>query len=199
MIHSFKLSNGSQKHPVISPDPSEVGHQHLIELKAGLEHDHLPPTNEETLVQKELAWGHRTGQWQSRSRRQPCVLIPQGGHRVVPWVSCSVQFSSVRWLSHVRLFETPWTAAHPASLSITNSRRLPKIMSTESVMPSNHLISLSSHLPARLQPAKSLPIRAHLMEAMPISRPSSSLRCTWAAWGYTAIMPASDNRAWSIV
>ena len=55
MIHSFKLSNGSQKHPVISPNPSEVGHQHLIELKAGLEHDHPPPTNEETLVQKELA------------------------------------------------------------------------------------------------------------------------------------------------
>ena len=55
MIHSFKLSNGSQKHPVISPNPSEEGHQHLIELKTGLEHDHPPPTNEETLVQKELA------------------------------------------------------------------------------------------------------------------------------------------------
>ena len=42
--------------------------------------------------------------------------------------------------SHVWLFETPWTAAHQASLSITNSRSPPKPMSIESVMPSNHLI-----------------------------------------------------------
>ena len=47
---------------------------------------------------------------------------------------------SVQLLSHVQLFATPWTAAHQASLSITNSWSLPKIMSTESVMPSNHLI-----------------------------------------------------------
>ena len=43
-------------------------------------------------------------------------------------------------LSHVRLFATPWTAAHHASLSITNSQSLLKLMSIESVMPSNHLI-----------------------------------------------------------
>ena len=51
-----------------------------------------------------------------------------------------LQFSSVQLLSHVRLFATPWTAAHQASLSITNSRSLPRLMSIESVMPSNHLI-----------------------------------------------------------
>ena len=50
------------------------------------------------------------------------------------------QFSSVQSLSHVRLFVTPWTAAHQASLSITNSQRLFKLMSVESVMSSNHLI-----------------------------------------------------------
>ena len=43
-------------------------------------------------------------------------------------------------LSRVRLFVTPWTAACQASLSITNSRSLVKLMSIESVMPSNHLI-----------------------------------------------------------
>ena len=43
-------------------------------------------------------------------------------------------------LSHVRLFVTPWTAAHQAYLCITNSHSLPKLMSIESVMPSNHLI-----------------------------------------------------------
>ena len=48
--------------------------------------------------------------------------------------------SSVQSLSHVRLFVTPWTAALQASLSITNSQSLPRLMSIESVMPSNHLI-----------------------------------------------------------
>ena len=50
------------------------------------------------------------------------------------------QFSSVQSFSRVQLFATPWTAAHQASLSITNSRSSPKPMSIESVMPSNHLI-----------------------------------------------------------
>ena len=50
------------------------------------------------------------------------------------------QFSSVQSLSRVRLFATPWIAAHQASLSITNSWSLLKLMSIESVMPSNHLI-----------------------------------------------------------
>ena len=54
--------------------------------------------------------------------------------------SHSVQFSSVQSLSHVWLFATSWTAALQASLSITNSRSLPKLMSIELVMPSNHLI-----------------------------------------------------------
>ena len=50
------------------------------------------------------------------------------------------QFSSVQLLSHVRLLATPGTAACQASLSITNSWSLLKLMSIESVMPSNHLI-----------------------------------------------------------
>ena len=49
-------------------------------------------------------------------------------------------FSSVQSLSRVRLFVTPWTAARQASLSITSSRSLLKLMSIESVMPSSHLI-----------------------------------------------------------
>ena len=57
----------------------------------------------------------------------------------------SVQFSSVQSLSRVWLFATPWTAAHQASLSITNSRSSLKLVSIESVMPSSHLI-LSSPL-----------------------------------------------------
>ena len=51
-----------------------------------------------------------------------------------------VQFCLVQSLSHVQLFATPWTTARQASLSITNSWSLLKLMSIESVMPSNHLI-----------------------------------------------------------
>ena len=51
-----------------------------------------------------------------------------------------LQFSSVQWLSCIQLFVTPWTAAHQASLSITNSHSLLKLMSIELVRPSNHLI-----------------------------------------------------------
>ena len=104
MIHSFKLSNGSQKHPAISPDPSEVGHQHLIELKEGLEHNRLPPTNEETGPEGTCP---RVQKWSVAKQKQKTALFPLG-----PWVSWSFQFSSVQSLSHVRLFATPWTAAH---------------------------------------------------------------------------------------
>ena len=53
-----------------------------------------------------------------------------------------VPFSSVQSFSLVQLFVTPLTTAHQAFLSVTNSQSLPKLMSTESVMPSNHLILL---------------------------------------------------------
>ena len=51
-----------------------------------------------------------------------------------------VEFSSVQSLSSVQLFVTPWTAAHQASLSITNYQSLLKIISIESVTPSNTFI-----------------------------------------------------------
>ena len=54
----------------------------------------------------------------------------------------AVQFSPVPSLSHVQLFVTPWTTAHQVSLSIATSWSLPKLMSIESVMPSNNLISV---------------------------------------------------------
>ena len=57
-----------------------------------------------------------------------------------PTYDTSVQFSSVQSFSHVRLFATPWTATRQASLSNTNSQSLPKLMSIELAMPSNHLI-----------------------------------------------------------
>ena len=51
-----------------------------------------------------------------------------------------LKFSLVQLLSHIRLFATPWTPTHQASLSIANSQSLLKLMCIESVVPSNHLI-----------------------------------------------------------
>ena len=67
-------------------------------------------------------------------------------HNIIYFFTCLAVLSyllgsaSVQSLSHVRLFATPWTATHQASLSITNSRSLLKLMSIESGMPSNLLI-----------------------------------------------------------
>ena len=52
----------------------------------------------------------------------------------------NLQISSVQLLSHIQPLVTPWTAAHQASLSITNSQSLLKLMSIVLVMPFNHLI-----------------------------------------------------------
>ena len=62
------------------------------------------------------------------------VIITDSNNQVV--IS---NISSVHSLSHVRLFVTPWTVARQASLSITNSQSLLKLMSIDSVMPSKHL------------------------------------------------------------
>ena len=78
------------------------------------------------------------------------LLLGERGNLGGPWVGKmpsprvgSVQFSSVAQLC---LFATPWTAPHQASLSITNSQSLLKLMSMESMMPSNHLILCRSLL-----------------------------------------------------
>ena len=63
------------------------------------------------------------------------------------------QFISVQSLSRVQLFATPWTTARQASLSITNSQSLPKLMSIESVTPSNHLILCCPLLPSSIFPS----------------------------------------------
>ena len=73
------------------------------------------------------------------------------------------QFSSVLLLNRVQPFATPWTAAWQASLSITNSWSLFKLMSIESVMPSNHLILCHS---PRLSPSTLPSIRVFSNESV---------------------------------
>ena len=81
--------------------------------------------------------------------QDPCIgsvefqaLEPQGSphYTVLRWYLTLFLFTLVQSLSPVQHFVTPWTAACQASLSITNCRSLLKLMSIESVMPSNHLI-----------------------------------------------------------
>ena len=73
------------------------------------------------------------------------------GRVCFPFMGQIYSVSSVQFLNHVCLFATPRTAARQASQSITNSQSLLKLMSVESVMPSNHLIlhrPFSSCLPS---------------------------------------------------
>ena len=80
---------------------------------------------------------------------QPCPFVSVSSMaalelQIQGWIAAAEilgpQFSSVQSLSRVRLFATPWTIACQTSLSIANSQSLLKLMSIESVMPSNHLI-----------------------------------------------------------
>ena len=93
------------------------------------------------------------------------------------------QFSSAQLLSRVWLFVTPWTAALQASLSITNSRSPPKLMSIESVMPSNHLILCR---PLLLLPSIFPSIRVFSNE--------SALRIRWPKyWSFSFNMRPSNE------
>ena len=74
------------------------------------------------------------------------LSFPASGSFVTSHFVPRFQSSSVQSLNCVRLFVTPWTAAHQASLSITNFRSLLRLMSIELVMPSNHLILCRPHL-----------------------------------------------------
>ena len=96
----------------------------------------------------------------------------------------TIQFSSVHLLSHVRLFATPWTTAHQASLSITNSQSPPKPMSIKSVIPSNHLILRH---PLLLWPSVFPSIRV-------FSNESALLRIRWPKyWSFSfSIIPSKE-------
>ena len=100
-------------------------------------------------------WGWWSGEWGKEGEEIPLflLLIPFHQSPFVPLSSNAhngnghvLNISSVQSLSCVWLFATPWTAAHQAFLSIINSQSLLKLMSIESVMPSNHLILCCSLL-----------------------------------------------------
>ena len=92
--------------------------------------------------------------------------------------------SSVQSLSHIRLFGTPWTAARQASLSITNSWSLLKLMSIQSVMPSSHLILCR---PLLLLPS--------ILPSIRVFSNESALRIRWSKdWSFRfSISPYSEH------
>ena len=102
-----------------------------------------------------------SGIWSYGGENDMCPLGNKGEERVLwlvwhPLESCQslldivnlgwVSYIWVQSLSRVWLFATPWSAARQASLSITNSQSLPKLMSIKSMMPSSHLILCSPFL-----------------------------------------------------
>ena len=100
------------------------------------------------------------------------------------YISLEAIFSSFQSLSRVRLFATPWIAAHQACLSITNSQSSPKLMSIESVIPSSHLILCH---PLLLLPPIPSSIRVFSNE--------STLRMSWPKyWSFSfSIIPSNEH------
>ena len=94
-----------------------------------------------------------------------------------------MDISSLQSLSHVRLFATLWTSAHQASLSFTISQSLPKFMSTESMMPSNHLILCR---PLLLLPS--------IFPSIKVFSNESALRIRWPKyWSFSySISPSNE-------
>ena len=101
-----------------------------------------------------------------------------------PLVNILVRWFSIQLFSRVWLFATPWTTAHQASLSITNSWSLPKLMSIESVMPSSHLILCCSLL---LLPS--------IFPSITVFSNESALRIWWPKyWSFSfSISPSSEH------
>ena len=114
---------------------------------------------------------------------------PTVGSKITGNGDCSheIQFSSVQSLSHVWLFATPWIAVCLASLSITSSQSLLKLMSIESVMPSSHLILCRPLLLPQMLPS----IRVFYNE--------STLHIRWPKyWSFSFNISLSNEHPWLI-
>ena len=141
---------------------------------ADLPNPGIEPMSPVSPVSPELAGGYFITE-------PPEKFIISSVHKVI---ISSVQFSSVQLLSRVLLYVTPWTAACQASLSITKSQSLLKLMSTVSVMPSSHLILC---LPLLLLPA--------ILPSIRVFSNESPLRVRWPKyWSFSfSISPSNEH------
>ena len=119
-----------------------------------------------------------------RERKSYCLYKKKSKNFWTRFREYKIKFSSVQLLSHVQLCAIPWTAAHQASLSITNSQSLLKFISTESVMPSNLLIL---YHPLLLLPSIFTSIRIFPNESV--------LRIRWPKyWSFSfSISPSNEH------
>ena len=101
--------------------------------------------------------------------------------RILEWVAMPFSWGSSQPRGQTHVFATPWSAAHQASLSITNSWSLLKLMSIESVMPSNHLILCHALL---LLPSIFPSIRVFSNESV--------LHMTWPKYWSFSISPSNE-------
>ena len=138
-------------------------------------------------LEKEMATYSNSLIWENPWIEEPGNLQSMGSqkrHHLVDMnlVTKQQEQRLVVWsLSHVRLFETPWTAALQASLTFTMSRSLLKLMSIESVVPSNHLILCHSLL---LPPSIFLSVRVFSSE--------SALQIRWPKYWSFSISPSNE-------
>ena len=103
-------------------------------------------------------------------------------------MSYSVQFSSVQSLSRVQLFTTPWTASRQASLSISHSQSSLKLMSIESVMPSNNLIL-----------CRPLLLPSSIFPSIRVFSNESALHIRWPKyWSFSFSISPSNEYSWLI-
>ena len=146
-----------------------------------------------------------TSQFSHHLCSYPLILLISFITPVTPCI-LSVQFSSVQSFSCVWLFATPWTAARQASLSITNSQSLLKLMFIESVMPSNHLI-LCLPFSYCLQ---SFPVSGSFQMSQHFSSGGQSIRVStsasvlpmniqdWFPLGFTGLVSLKSKGLWRV-
>ena len=142
-------------------------------------------------IKEIVYWSHKVQQMLGWGPSENIEVVPAPLH-FFTWQENSYGFleqltdvsQSVQSHSDVQLFATPWTAAHQASLSVTNSQSLPKLMSIESVMLYNHLILCRPFL---LLPSIFPSIRVFSNE--------STLRTRWPKyWSFSfSIIPSKEH------
>ena len=129
---------------------------------------HVPEVNTEVKT-KICKWKMGQSLQRSRQKEEPRNRAQLDGTVII-----------VQLLSRIQLFETPWTAARQASLSITSSRRWLKLISTESVMPANHLISVT--------------LLSSCLQSFPVSGSSLMIPLRWPkSWSFSfSISPCNE-------
>ena len=120
--------------------------------------------------------------WEIRWTEEPVELYSIRSQKT--GIQFRTQFSSIQLLTHIQLFAIPQTVARQASLSITNSGSLLKLMSIESIMPSNHLILCR---PLLLLPS--------IVPSITVFSNESALRIRWPKdWSYSFnISPSNEH------